>query len=128
MAENTLYFGDNLKILRDNIRDESVDLIYLDPPFNSKANYKVLFKSPEPFRTVLRQSRGSFLKPSPFPFSLASSFFLLVLIISPERRFMSGKDFQDETMLAAVRTLRTANLSMSERPQPVALRQLSAED
>jgi len=36
MAENTLYFGDNLKILRDNIRDETADLIYLDPPFNSR--------------------------------------------------------------------------------------------
>src|SRR2546430_218911 len=47
MAENTLYFGDNLKILRDNIRDETVDLIYLDPPFNSKANYNVLFRSPK---------------------------------------------------------------------------------
>ena len=41
---------------------------------------------------------------------------------------MSGKDFQDETMLAAVRTLKTANLSMSEGQKPVALRQLSAED
>lgn len=47
MAENTLYFGDNLKILRENIRDETVDLIYLDPPFNSKANYNVLFRSPK---------------------------------------------------------------------------------
>ena len=47
MTENTLYFGDNLKILRDNIRDETVDLIYLDPPFNSKANYNVLFRSPK---------------------------------------------------------------------------------
>lgn len=47
MAENTLYFGDNLKILLDNIRDETVDLIYLDPPFNSKANYNVLFRSPK---------------------------------------------------------------------------------
>ena len=47
MPENTLYFGDNLKILRDNIRDETVDLIYLDPPFNSKANYNVLFRSPK---------------------------------------------------------------------------------
>ena len=47
MAENTLHFGDNLKILRDNIRDETVDLIYLDPPFNSKSNYNVLFKSPK---------------------------------------------------------------------------------
>ena len=47
MTKNTLYFGDNLKILRDNIRDETVDLIYLDPPFNSKANYNVLFRSPK---------------------------------------------------------------------------------
>ena len=40
----TLYYGDNLKILRDYIKDESVDLIYLDPPFNSNRNYNVLFK------------------------------------------------------------------------------------
>ena len=40
---NTLYYGDNLKILRNYIKDESVDLIYLDPPFNSNRNYNVLF-------------------------------------------------------------------------------------
>ena len=34
---NTLYYGDNLKILREYVKDESVDLIYLDPPFNSIA-------------------------------------------------------------------------------------------
>ena len=34
--ENTLYYGDNLEILRDHIKDETIDLIYLDPPFNSK--------------------------------------------------------------------------------------------
>jgi site-specific DNA-methyltransferase (adenine-specific) len=44
---NQLYFGDNLEVLRDKIADESVDLIYLDPPFNSKANYNVLFKEAE---------------------------------------------------------------------------------
>ncbi len=43
---NTLYYGDNLQILREHIKDESVDLIYLDPPFNSNANYNVLFKGP----------------------------------------------------------------------------------
>ena len=40
---NQLYFGDNLFILRDNVPDASVDLVYLDPPFNSNASYNVLF-------------------------------------------------------------------------------------
>lgn len=44
---NHLYYGDNLRVLRDSIRDESVDLIYLDPPFNSNASYNVLFKGPQ---------------------------------------------------------------------------------
>ncbi len=43
---NHLYYGDNLRVLRDSIRDETVDLIYLDPPFNSNASYNVLFKGP----------------------------------------------------------------------------------
>jgi len=43
---NALYYGDNLDVLRESIASESVDLIYLDPPFNSNANYNVLFKSP----------------------------------------------------------------------------------
>lgn len=42
---NKLYYGDNLTVLRDEIERESVDLIYLDPPFNSQANYNVLFRS-----------------------------------------------------------------------------------
>ena len=42
--KNKLYFGDNLKILREYVPDASVDLIYLDPPFNSNASYNVLFK------------------------------------------------------------------------------------
>lgn len=42
--QNTLFYGDNLKILRDYIPNESVDLIYLDPPFNSNRSYNVLFK------------------------------------------------------------------------------------
>jgi len=40
---NTLYYGDNLDVLRRHVRDESVDLVYLDPPFNSNADYNVLF-------------------------------------------------------------------------------------
>jgi DNA modification methylase len=45
--KNKLYFGDNLDVLRESIPNESVDLVYLDPPFNSKANYNVLFRTPK---------------------------------------------------------------------------------
>ena len=44
ITENTLFYGDNLPILREYIPDESVDLVYLDPPFNSSRTYNVLFK------------------------------------------------------------------------------------
>lgn len=44
---NHLYYGDNLKVLRDSIASHSVDLIYLDPPFNSNAGYNILFKAPD---------------------------------------------------------------------------------
>ncbi|MCX7021033.1 MAG: DNA methyltransferase [bacterium] len=40
---NKLFYGDNLDILRDHIADESVDLIYIDPPFNSKRNYNMIW-------------------------------------------------------------------------------------
>lgn len=43
MADNALYYGDNLDVLRRYVKDASVDLVYLDPPFNSNANYNVLF-------------------------------------------------------------------------------------
>ena len=54
--KNKLYFGDNLPIMREHIPDESVDLIYLDPPFNSNATYNVLFQAPT-FRRAPRQRR-----------------------------------------------------------------------
>ncbi len=44
VMQNTLYYGDNLDILRRFIVSESVDLIYLDPPFKSNQNYNVLFR------------------------------------------------------------------------------------
>ncbi len=43
MTRNQLFYGDNLAVLREHIREESVDLIYLDPPFNSRQDYNVLF-------------------------------------------------------------------------------------
>ena len=42
--KNKLYFGDNMDILRAHVKDETIDLIYLDPPFNSNAIYNVLFQ------------------------------------------------------------------------------------
>src|SRR4051812_31159280 len=41
---NLLYYGDNLDVLRRHVKDESVDLVYLDPPFNSNADYNLLFE------------------------------------------------------------------------------------
>lgn len=43
MNKNELYYGDNLDVLRRYVADGSVDLVYLDPPFNSNATYNVLF-------------------------------------------------------------------------------------
>jgi DNA modification methylase len=43
VQKNCLYYGDNLTVLREHIKSESVDLIYLDPPFNSRQDYNVLF-------------------------------------------------------------------------------------
>ena len=45
-SANTLFYGVNLAILREHVEDESVDLVYLDPPFNSNASYNVLFRAP----------------------------------------------------------------------------------
>lgn len=46
MTSNKLYYGDNLDVLRSHVPKESVDLVYLDPPFNSQASYNVLFHAP----------------------------------------------------------------------------------
>lgn len=43
MEDNLLYYGDNLDVLRRHVKDETIDLVYLDPPFNSNASYNVLF-------------------------------------------------------------------------------------
>lgn len=42
-GKNCLYYGDNLEVLKLHVKDESVDLVYLDPPFKSNQNYNVLF-------------------------------------------------------------------------------------
>jgi len=64
METNILYYGDNLKILRRDISDNSIDLIYLDPPFNSKATYNVLFKEPtgEPSKAQVTAFEDTWLR------------------------------------------------------------------
>jgi site-specific DNA-methyltransferase (adenine-specific) len=52
VEKNKLYYGDNLAVLREYINDESVDLIYLDPPFNSRQDYNVLFAERDGSRSV----------------------------------------------------------------------------
>ncbi len=52
MTDNKLYYGDNLDILRRYVQDESVGLVYLDPPFNSNANYNVLFSDQDGTRST----------------------------------------------------------------------------
>jgi DNA modification methylase len=49
---NTLYYGDNLPVLRRYVDDESVDLVYLDPPFKSDRNYNVLFAEQDGTRSA----------------------------------------------------------------------------
>lgn len=56
-ARNTLFYGDNLAILREHIADESMDLIYLDPPFNSNASHDLFdFKTPGSRPLILREA------------------------------------------------------------------------
>jgi site-specific DNA-methyltransferase (adenine-specific) len=49
---NILYYGDNLDVLHRYIKDESVDLVYLDPPFNSNQDYNVLFAEQDGSRSA----------------------------------------------------------------------------
>lgn len=50
--KDKLYYGDNLDVLRKYIESESVDLVYLDPPFNSNATYNILFKEKDGTRAA----------------------------------------------------------------------------
>ena len=52
---NTLYFGDNLEVLRDKIESNTVDLIYLDPPFQSGKNYNIIFDNKKEAKGISAQ-------------------------------------------------------------------------
>jgi adenine specific DNA methylase Mod len=53
---NHLYFGDNFDVLREKIKEASVDLAYLDPPFNSKAAYNLLYETPQNFSETAQRT------------------------------------------------------------------------
>jgi site-specific DNA-methyltransferase (adenine-specific) len=57
--KNKLIYGDNLRVLRDSVEDESIDLIYFDPPFNSAANYNVLFREASGEQSAAQSARAS---------------------------------------------------------------------
>lgn len=63
MADNKLFYGDNLDVLRRYVRDESVDLIYLDPPFNSRQDYNVLFAEKGSDVSQFFTNRGRMMPP-----------------------------------------------------------------
>jgi site-specific DNA-methyltransferase (adenine-specific) len=65
MAENVLYYGDNLEILRRYIKDESVDLIYIDPPFNSNRNYEVFWGETKEKRSFEDRHASRYVKVMP---------------------------------------------------------------
>ncbi len=59
--KNQLYYGDNYEVLEHYIKDDSVDLIYLDPPFNSRQDYNVLFAEKDGSQSFLKDKRGGTL-------------------------------------------------------------------
>ena len=65
MPDNLLFCGDNLKVLRQHIADESVDLVYLDPPFNGSQTYNVLFAERDGSQSGA-QIRAFCVSPHPF--------------------------------------------------------------
>jgi 16S rRNA G966 N2-methylase RsmD len=56
---STLYYGDNLDVLRRHLHDETVDLIYLDPPFQSGRDYNVLFEEQDGTKAAAQIQRGT---------------------------------------------------------------------
>ena len=53
---NKLFFGDNLDVLQEHVKEGSVDLVYLDPPFNSKAQYNLLYETPDNQRETAQRT------------------------------------------------------------------------
>jgi site-specific DNA-methyltransferase (adenine-specific) len=108
---NALYYGDNLDVLRHEIASESVDLIYLDPPFNSQASYNVLFKGPsgkgadaqiEAFEDTWHWGEGA---ERAFSEVLASPYTQAAELLRAMRSFLGENDVMAYLAMMAVRLI-----------------------
>jgi len=68
--KNSLYYGDNLDVLQRYVKDESVDLVYLDPPFNSRQDYNVLFAEKDGSQSSLNTQLACPTSHNPSAFSV----------------------------------------------------------
>jgi site-specific DNA-methyltransferase (adenine-specific) len=108
---NALYYGDNLDVLRGSIAGDSVDLIYLDPPFNSQASYNVLFKGPsgkmadaqiEAFEDTWHWGEGA---ERGFSEVLASPYTQAAELLRAMRSFLGENDMMAYLAMMAVRLI-----------------------
>lgn len=108
---NQLHYGDNLAVLREHVAGASVDLIYLDPPFNSNASYNILFKSPtgeqseaqiEAFEDTWRWNRAAADAFDQVAYSGATRAFDL---LNAMRSFLGDNDMMAYLAMMAVRLI-----------------------
>jgi hypothetical protein len=100
VEKNELYYGDNLEVLRQHVKDESVDLIYLDPPFNGRQDYNVLFAEKDgsaPARRSWLSRMGICMTKSQFRFGIGEWYGKPFASMSPtERQKYAELQFQLE--------------------------------
>jgi DNA modification methylase len=108
---NRLHYGDNLVVLRDSVATESIDLIYLDPPFNSQANYNVLFRD-KGGRTADAQIEAfkdswAWGEEAELAFSavMSSAFTRTAELLRAMRLFLGSNDMMAYVVMMAVRLL-----------------------
>ena len=109
--ENILYFGDNLQILREYIKDNSVDLIYLDPPFKSGKDYNILYKEPDGEKSIAQIKafedtwHWSNESEENFDWLIKNSNISLIEFLKNFRRFLGENDIMAYLTMMSIRLL-----------------------